>query len=86
MAVFVLQVFPTSSRNVAPLYRARLVALTKVENDPMKKPIVEFFLLCLSVEVVTSLSVWTSQPTHGRVDVYEGSFIKYETARLLPWA
>lgn len=36
-------------------YKARLVALTKVENDPMKKPIVEFFLLCLSVEVVTSL-------------------------------
>ena len=51
----------------------------------MKKAIVVFFLISLSVEVVTSLWVWTSQPSHGLVDVYEGSFIKYETARLLPW-
>jgi hypothetical protein len=51
----------------------------------MKKPMVVFFLLCLSIEVVTSLWVWTSQPSHGLVDVYEGSFIKYETSRLLPW-
>jgi hypothetical protein len=52
----------------------------------MKRLIVTFPVMFLIVEVATSWWVWSGQPSHGLVDVYDFSFIRYETERLLPWA
>ena len=52
----------------------------------MKKSIAVFFLLCFLVEIGTSLLVWSGQPSHGLVDLYRFSFVRYETERLIPWA
>ena len=52
----------------------------------MTRLILAFAAMFLTVEVVTSWWVWSSQPSHGLVDIYGFSFIRYETERLLPWA
>lgn len=52
----------------------------------MKRQIVLFFVLYLSVELVTSLWIWQNQPSHGLVDLYGYSFLNYELERIVPWA
>ena len=52
----------------------------------MKRFSVTFTIMFLIVELATSWSVWSNQPSHGLDDVYEFSFINYETERLLSWS
>lgn len=56
-----------------------------MEGLNMKRSLAALVGILLIVEVATSWWVWTGQPSHGLVDVYGFSFIKYELERLLPW-
>ncbi len=51
----------------------------------MKRSVLVFPFVFLIVEVATSWFVWSSQPSHGLVDLYGFSFVNYERQRLLPW-
>ena len=43
------------------------------------------FAIALIVEVAASFWVWERQPSHGLVDIYDESFLRYEAERVVPW-
>ena len=51
----------------------------------MKSRMLIAFTVALVVELAASSWVWARQPSHGVVDIYDYSFLKYEAERIVPW-